>query len=53
MKWNYQEITRTDRTHTIDKEINFSKHIVKLYCNAQYKLYTLRKIRKYLNLAKM
>ena len=37
---------------TIDKELNFSKHIDKLYCNAQYKLHALRRIRKYLSLEK-
>ena len=37
---------------TIDKELNFSKHIDKLYCNAQYKLHALRQIRKYLSLEK-
>ena len=26
---------------TIDKELNFSKHIDKLCCNAQYKLHAL------------
>ena len=35
---------------TIDKELNFSKHIDKLCCNAQYKLHTLIWIRKYLSL---
>ena len=37
---------------TIDKELNFSKHIDKLCCNAQYKLHVLRRIRKYLSLEK-
>ena len=37
---------------TIDKELNFSKHIDKLCRNGQYKLYTLRRIRKYLSLEK-
>ena len=37
---------------TIDKELNFSKHIDKLCCNAQYKLHALRQIRKYLSLEK-
>ena len=37
---------------TIDKELNFSKHIDKLCCNAQYKLHALRRIRKYLSLEK-
>ena len=37
---------------TIDKEVNFSKHIDKLCQNAQYKLHTLRRIRKYLSLEK-
>ena len=35
---------------TIDKELNFSKHIDKLCRNAQYKLHALRRIRKYLSL---
>ena len=38
---------------TIDKELNFSKHIEKLCCNAQYKLHALRRIRKYLSLEKV
>ena len=37
---------------TIDKELNFSKHIDKLCRNAQCKLHALRRIRKYLNLEK-
>ena len=37
---------------TIDKELNFSKHIDKLCCNAQYKLHALGRIRKYLSLEK-
>ena len=37
---------------TIDKELNFSKHIDKLCCNAQYKLHALGRIRKYLSLKK-
>ena len=37
---------------TIDKKLNFSKHIDKLYCNAQYKLDALRRIRTYLSLEK-
>ena len=37
---------------TIDKELNLSKHIDKLCCNAQYKLHALRRIRKYLSLEK-
>ena len=37
---------------TIDKELNFSKHIYKLCRNAQYKLHALRRIRKYLSLEK-
>ena len=32
-----------------DKELNFSKHIDKLCCNAQYKLHALRRIRKYIS----
>ena len=35
---------------TIDKELNFSKHIDKLCRNAQYKLHALRRIRNYLSL---
>ena len=38
---------------TIDKELNFSKHIDKLCCNAQHKLHAIRKIRKYLSLEKV
>ena len=38
---------------TIDKELNFSKHIDKLCCNAQYKRHALRRIRKYLSLEKV
>ena len=38
---------------TIDKELNFSKHIHKLCRNGQYKLHALRQIRKYLNLEKV
>ena len=34
---------------TIDKELNFSKNIDKLCHNAQYKLHSLRQIRKYLS----
>ena len=37
---------------TIDKGLNFSKHIGKLCRNAQYKLHALRRIRKYLSLEK-
>ena len=37
---------------TIDKKLNFSKHIDKLYCNSQYKLDALRRIRTYLSLEK-
>ena len=37
---------------TIDKKLNFSKHIDKLCRNAQYKLHALRRIRKYLSLQK-
>ena len=37
---------------TIDKALNFKKHIVNLYRTAQYKLHTLRRIRKYLTLDK-
>ena len=37
---------------TIDKELNFIKHIEKLCRNAQYKLHALRRIRKYLSLEK-
>ena len=37
---------------TIDKDLNFSKHIDKLCRNAQYKLHVLRQIRKYLSLEK-
>ena len=37
---------------TIDKQLNFSKHIDKLCHNAQYKLHALRRIRKYLSLEK-
>ena len=37
---------------TIDKELNFSEHTDKLCRNAQYKLSTLRRIRKYLSLEK-
>ena len=37
---------------TIDKRLNFSKHIDKLCRNAQYKLHALRQIRKYLSLEK-
>ena len=36
----------------IEKKLNFSKHIEKLCCNAQYKLHTLGRIRKYLSLEK-
>ena len=35
---------------TINNELNFSKHIDKFCCNAQYKPYALRRIRKYLSL---
>ena len=37
---------------TIDKVLNFKKHIENLCRNAQYKLYALRRIRKYLTLDK-
>ena len=33
---------------TIDKELDFCKHIEKLCRNAQYNLHALRRIRKYL-----
>ena len=32
---------------TIDRELNFSKHIDKLCRNVQYKLHAIRRIRKY------
>ena len=35
---------------TIDKELNFSKHIDKLCCNDQYKPHALKQIRKYLTI---
>ena len=37
---------------TIDRELNFSKHIDKLCRNVQYKLHAIRRIRKYLGLEK-
>ena len=37
---------------TIDKELNFSKHIDKVCHNPQHKLHALRQIRKYLSLEK-
>ena len=37
---------------SIDKELNFCKHIDKLCLNTQYKFHTLRQIRKYLGLEK-
>ena len=37
---------------TIDKKLNFSKHIDKLCRNAQYKLHALTRIRKFLSLEK-
>ena len=37
---------------TIDKALNFKKHIENLCRNAQYKLHALRRIRKYLTLDK-
>lgn len=37
---------------TIDRELNFSKHIDKLCRNVQYKLHPIRRIRKYLGLEK-
>ena len=37
---------------TIDKELNLSKHIDKLCCNAQYKLHALRQINKVSRLRK-
>ena len=37
---------------TIDKALNFKKHIENLCCTAQYKLHALRRIRKYLALDK-
>ena len=46
------DLMRSDEGLTIDKELNFSKHIDKLCCNAQYKLYARRRIRKYLRLEK-
>ena len=36
------------RRITIDKALNFKKHIENLYCTAHYKLHALRQIRKYL-----
>ena len=36
------------RRITIDKALNFKKHIENLYCTAHYKLHVLRQIRKYL-----
>ena len=37
---------------TIDKALNFKKHIENLCCTAQHKLHALRRIRKYLSLDK-
>ena len=37
---------------TVNKELNFSKHIHKLCCDAQYKLHALMQIRKYFSLEK-
>ena len=37
---------------TIDKKLNFSKHIDKLCRNAQFKLHVLRRTRKYFSLEK-
>ena len=37
---------------TIDKALNFKKPIGNLCCTAQYKLYALRRMRKYLTLHK-
>ena len=37
---------------TIDKALNFKKHIENSCCTAQYKLHALRRIRKYLTLGK-
>ena len=38
---------------TIDKALIFKKYIENLCCTAQYKLHTLRRIRKYLTLDKV
>ena len=46
------DLMRSDEGLTIDNELNFSKHIDKLCCNVQYKLYARRCIRKYLRLEK-
>ena len=37
---------------TINKALNFKRHIKNLYRNAQYKLHALRRIKKYLTLDK-
>ena len=37
---------------SIDKALNFKKHIENLCCTAQYMLHALRRIRKYLTLDK-
>ena len=37
---------------SIDKELNFSKHIDKLCRNNQYELHALRRMKKYLSLEK-
>ena len=38
---------------TIDKDLNFKKHIENLCRTAQYKLHALRRIRKYLTFDKV
>ena len=38
---------------TIGKKLSFSKHIDNLFDNVQYKLRTLRRIRKFINVVKV
>ena len=51
-KKSYQPPKRSVNTLTIDKALNFSKHLNKLCGYAQDKLHALRRIRKYLRLEK-
>ena len=52
LKFNSIVINESDTVELlgiiIDNKLSFSKHINTLYHNASYKLYALRKIKKYL-----
>ena len=51
-KAKFEQINNSSQYETTDKVLDFSKHINKLWRNAQNKLHALRQIRKYLGLKK-